>query len=590
MSDQHAQPAGRAPAASFDTIAMEVFSNRLLSITEDMAINMMRSSFSPQIKERRDFSVGLFDARGRLIAQGTHIPLHLGSLFGSVEALLARYRIEDMVDGDAFICNDPYLAGGTHLPDISIVTPVFVDGRPFMFTANIGHHSDVGGTVPGSTSANSKSIFEEGLRIPVIRVARGGEVDRDLLNLIAANSRLSEERLLDLGVQIATNLRGATAVRELVGRMGVPAVEQSIEAVLGYTRERMRQRVLAMPNGRYSFTTYLDDDGLGGDPVPICATVEIDDDRLSVDMAGTGAQARGGLNVPANALNATIYYCLKALLDPDLMANSGLMQAVTITAPPGSIVNPDATAACGARSITCQKVAGAIFGALRPALPEMRVVASGNDVLAAISFSGNRGGQIYVWGETLGGGSGARFDDDGMDGVHVHVTNTLNMPTEALEHEFPLRVDEYGYVIDSGGPGRQRGGMGIVRQVRALYDGTVVSVRSDSHKLGAAGVHGGGEGGRGRLTRNFGEAAAETLNSKVAALVLRAGDTIRIETPGGGGYGTPDERPLEALAADLRDGILSQALAEQQYGQARVSAALATGAREASVGGAQGGA
>ncbi|ACD20838.1 hydantoinase B/oxoprolinase family protein [Paraburkholderia phytofirmans] len=559
----------------FDSIAMEVFSNRLLTITEDMAINMMRSSFSSQIKERRDFSVGLFDALGRLIAQGTHIPLHLGSLVGSVEAVLARYSLDEMKEGDAFICNDPYLAGGTHLPDISIVTPIFENGRPFMFAANIGHHQDIGGPTPGSTSANAKSLFEEGLRIPVIRIARGGAIDEDLLSLIAANSRLPEERTLDLKVQIATNLRGGAAVHSLVQRMGTDAVQQSIDAVLAYTKDRLRQRVLAMPDGEYSFTTYLDDDGFGGEPLPIKATVTIDGEKISIDMTGTCAQARGGLNVPRNALNATVYYCVKALIDPELMANSGLMDGVTVSAPPGTIVSPNFPAAVSARSITCQKIAGAIFGAMRPALPAERVIASGNDILPSLSFSGtSSNGSAYVFGETLGGGSGARSDFDGMDGVHVHITNTLNMPTEALEHEFPLVVEGYGYVEDSAGSGKCRGGMGIVRQVRALKENTVVSVRSDSHKIGAAGVNGGGEGGKGRVTRNFGTDRAETLASKVAGIVLKAGETIRIETPGGGGYGHPEERPIEALAADLRDGILSREFAEQQYGAERVTEAI----------------
>jgi len=575
MSQDHTARPAPAHAEKFDSIAMEVFSNRLLTITEDMAINMMRSSFSSQIKERRDFSVGLFDAQGRLIAQGTHIPLHLGSLLGSVQAVLKRYSLDVMVEGDAFICNDPYLAGGTHLPDISIVTPIFEDGRPFMFAANIGHHEDIGGPIPGSTSANAKSIFEEGLRLPVIRIARAGEVDEDLLSVIAANSRLPEERTLDLKVQVATNIRGGAAVHELVRRMGKEGVQQSIDAVLAYTKDRLRKRILSMPDGEYSFTTYLDDDGFGGDMIPITAIVIIDGDKLSVDMTGTGREARGGLNVAENALNATVYYCVKALLDPDLMANSGLIEGVTIKAPRGTIVNPVFPAAVSARSITCQKVARAIFGAMRPALPDDRAMASSNDILPSIAFSGHSAnGRMYVWGETIGGGVGARHDHDGMDAVHVHVTNTLNMPTEALEHEFPLFVDAYGFAEDSGGPGKQRGGLGIVRQVRALYDDTEVSFRSDGHKRGAEGVSGGGEGGKGRITKNFGTDKAEALESKIHGIKLKAGESIRIETPGGGGFGNAEERSIESLALDLRDGILSSATAEEQYGPQRLAEAL----------------
>jgi N-methylhydantoinase B len=565
-----------APLGRFDAIAMEVFSNRMLSITESMAIHMMRSSFSTQIKERRDFSVGIFDARGRLLAQGTHIPLHLGSLLGAMEALLARYQLEELVEGDAFICNDPYLAGGTHLPDISVITPVFLDGAIIAFAANIGHHSDVGGSVPGSISAKSRSVFEEGLRIPIMRIARAGVVDQDLLHLIASNSRLSEERALDLKVQIAVNQRGGNETRALFLRMGLDQARSAIEDVLSYTAERLRRRVAALPAGRHTFSTWLDDDG-SGKAVPIVATVILDGESLHIDLEGTGPQAAGAFNVCPSALKATVYYCVKALIDPGLMANSGMFEAVAISAPPGSIANPNFPAACGARSITCQKIARAIFGAFREVLPPERIIASSNDILPSISFSGAHPetGRFYVCGEALGGGSGARLDSDGMDAIHVHVTNSLNLPAEAMENEFPLLCEEYGLVVDSGGAGRQRGGLGIARQVRALNDGTIFSARSDGHVRGAEGVDGGLSGGRARLVRNAGRAEEEALPSNVAYIVLAAGESARIETPGGAGFGMPGERDPADLARDLRDGIVTRATAERDYGAEMVRAALA---------------
>lgn len=568
-----------APAAirQFDAIAMEVFSNRLLSITESMAIHMMRSSFSTQIKERRDFSVGIFDARGRLLAQGTHIPLHLGSLLGAMEAVLERYRLDDMVEGDAFICNDPYLAGGTHLPDISIVSPVFSGGRIIAFAANIGHHSDVGGSVPGSISAKSRTIFEEGLRIPIMRVARAGIVDEDLLNLIASNSRLAEERGLDLKVQIAVNIRGGNETRALFLRMGLDRAEEAIDAVLTYTAKRLRRKLASLPAGSHSFSTWLDDDGMGGAPVPIVATVKLGGNTLHVDLTGTGLQAQGAFNVCPSALKATVYYCVKALLDPDLMANSGMFEPVTITAPEGSIANPRFPGASGARSITCQKIARAIFGAFREVLPREQLIASSNDILPSTSFSGTNPetGRFYVCGEALGGGSGARYDSDGMDAIHVHVTNSLNLPAEAMENEFPLICEEYGLVVDSGGAGRQRGGLGIARQVRATQDGTIFSARSDSHIHAAEGIGGGLDGGVGSLTRNPGRENAQALPSKVAHIILMAGESVRIETPGGAGFDPPEERQLEHIAADLRDGVVTRAAAERDYGVDRVRAALA---------------
>jgi N-methylhydantoinase B len=561
-----------------DPIAMEVFTNRLLSITEDMNNTLVRSSFSTNIKERRDCSVALFDGGGRLIAQGTQIPLHLGSLSGGVRAVMAAYPVEKMRDGDAFICNDPYLANGTHLPDITIVTPVFYEGRIEFFTANIGHHADVGGSVPGSIAGGSRSIFEEGIRIPVVRIVRAGELDEAVLNLIACNTRDPEERSLDLKVQIATNERGAAAARELARQMGIAAVRQSVEDVIGYTRRRMKNRIAELKAGEYTFTNYLDDDGMGGDPVPITVTVRVAGDTLDVDFEGSGPQARGAMNIPVNALQASVYYSVKALLDPELPPNEGLFDAVKIHAPEGTIVNPRPPAPVGARSITCQKVAGAIFGAFRGVLPPEKAMGSGNDVVPAIVYSGalTRRQGHYVYLETLGGGSGARADMDGMDAVHVHMTNTSNLPAEALENEYPLLVDEYALVEDSGGAGRQRGGLGIARQIRAVVPGTIFSVRSDSHTVGVpSGVFDGKDGRRARLVRNPGRPDQEELFSKVARIEMKVGDAMRIETPGAGGYGPPAERSIEALASDLKSGKVSRAAAERDYGKEKVAAALA---------------
>jgi len=565
----------------FDPVAMEVFSNRLMSITEDMNNTLVRSSFSTNIKERRDCSVALFDRGGRLVAQGTQIPLHLGSLDGGMAALLQRVPLATIREGDVFICNDPYLANGTHLPDITIITPVFWESEIEFFAANIGHHADVGGAVPGSIAGGSRSIFEEGIRLPVTRICKAGQLDAELLELIAVNTRDPEERKLDLQVQIATNECGVEEARQLIRQMGIEAVRMAIEDVIAYTRRRMCNRIASLNSGEYVFTEHLDDDGMGGDPVPITARVTVRDGELDIDFEGSGQQARGAMNVPLNALQACVYYSIKALLDPELLPNAGLFEAVRIHAPLGSIVNPRPPAAVGARSITCQKVCGAIFGAFRELLPPERVMASGNDVVPAIVFSGERTRRTgyYVYLETLGGGSGARCDADGMDAVHVHMTNTSNLPVEALENEYPLRVDEYALVEDSGGAGRHRGGMGIARQISALVPQTIFSVRSDSHTVGVAtGVFGGKNGRRARLIQNHGRPEAKSLYSKVARVEMVPGDSMRIETPGGAGYGKPEERALAEIAKDLRDGRISHAEAEADYGVARVRQALLTSA------------
>jgi N-methylhydantoinase B len=544
------------PRPLADPILMEVFSNRLLSITEEMGSNLIRASFSTNIKERRDCSVGLFDAAGRLIAQAAHIPLHLGSLLGAVEAVRHDFPLAEMRDGDAYLCNDPYLAAGTHMPDISVVTPVFVAGEVRFFTANIGHHADVGGRVPGSIAADALSVFEEGIRIPATRIRHGGELDRGLLRLIAENTREPEERTLDLQAQIAANDLGVRRMLELVAQVGIEAISTAIDDILAYTAQRLRNRIAQLKPGAYGFTTYLDDDGGGNEKAPITVTVRVEGSRLDFDFAGSAAQSKGALNVPESGLKATVFYAVKALLDPALLPNSGLFEAVRISAPEGSIVNPRFPAAVGARSITCQKIAGAIFGAFRGLLPPDEVMASSNDVLPAIVFSGRhrRSGRTYVYLETLGGGAGARLGRDGMDGIQVHVTNTSNLPVEALENEYPLLVEEYGLVANSGGAGRSRGGLGIARQIRALEDGTVFGCRSDSHLTRAEGVFGGEPGKPGRLVHNPGRPDARELPSKVSRLVLRAGESMRIETPGGGGAGPPAERSPERLAEDLKGG------------------------------------
>ncbi len=564
------------PQSLADPVAMAVFSNRLLSITEDMGNTLIRSSFSTNIKERKDCSVALFDARGRLAAQAAHVPLHLGSLLGSVNAVLDACPLYDMRDGDAFICNDPYAAGGTHMPDISIVTPVFWEGAVRFLAANIGHHADVGGSVPGSIAGASRTIYEEGLRIPAVRIMRAGVLDEDILELITLNSRQPEERRLDLKVQIATNIRGGELTRSLIGEIGLKRMLAALDDMLAYTGRRLANRIRALADGSYSFDSYLDDDGLGGDPVLLRATCRIDGDRLAVDFSGTAGQARGAMNVARSALEATVYYTVKTLLDPDLMPNSGMFEGIAISAPEGTIANPKFPAAVGARSITCNKIARALFGALAQALEREKTMAAGHDSVPAMVFSGPRptGDGDFVYLETIGGGAGATALADGMDAIQVHMTNTSNLPIEALEHEYALRVLDYALVPDSGGAGRHRGGLGIAREIAATTDGVAFSIRSDGHAFGAPGVFDGQSGRKARLVHKLKDGHEREHAGKVSRIELKSGESIRLETAGGGGLGAPLERSSERLAQDIRDGKVSRARAEQDYGQAAVAAAL----------------
>lgn len=559
-----------------DPIAMEVFTNRLLAIADEIGSSMIRASFSSNIKERKDCSVALFSAEGRLVAQASHIPLHLGSLMGSVRAVLARYPLERMVDGDAFICSDPYLAGGTHTPDISVVTPVFIEGRPSYFTANIGHHSDVGGTVPGSIHGGARSIFEEGLRLPVMKLVRAGELDEDLLSMISLNSRSPEERWLDIKVQAAANERGSRLMKDLVVALGKDQVAQAIEDLFAYTAARLRNRISEMADGTATFRSMIEGDGVDDTAVPIQANVTVSGDRIRIDFEGTGPQAKGGLNVVESALNASVYYVVKTLLDPYLLPNSGMFEGIEISAPTGSLLNPEAPAAVGARSITCNKVVRALIGAFAQLLPPEKAQAAGQDIVPVMVFAGQRRGRPggYVYLESIGGGAGARHEGDGMDGIHVHVTNSSNLPIEPLEVEYDLLVDEYALVDGSAGAGKHRGGMGIARQISAPNGGVIFTSRSDGHRAGAPGVAGGLPGRKARLVLDAGTPVEQELSPMIASLTLGVGQSVRLETPGGGGYGAPSSRSAEALARDIRDGRLTRTEAEAAYGAEMVASAL----------------
>ncbi|MBC9904895.1 hydantoinase B/oxoprolinase family protein [Achromobacter xylosoxidans] len=561
---------------TFDPIEMEVFSNRLLSITEEMGNTLIRSSFSTNIKERKDCSVALFDAAGRLVAQAAHVPVHLGSLSGGIDAVLRRYGAAGVRPGDAFLCNDAYLAGGTHAPDITVITPIFHEGVLRFFAANIGHHTDVGGAVPGSTSHHLKTVWEEGIRLPAMRIVREGELDMDLLEMIAHNTREPDNRMHDIRAQIATNDKGARLMLELVQQSGLEILLSAIDSIMLYTERRLRNRIAQLPAGTYTFTERMDDDGMGGDPVTIQANVEARDGQLHVDFTGTSKQARGAFNLPASALNASVYFAVKAMLDPELMPNNGLFQPITITAPEGTITNPRFPAAVGARVTTAQRVAGTVIGALGQLLPPDRAMASCNDVMPSMLFSVpmQDGKGTFVYLETLGGGAGGRAQGDGMDGIQVHVTNTSNLPAEALEIEYPLLVEEYALVNDSGGAGRHRGGMGIARQIRSLHDQLVCTIRCDAALFGAAGLNGGLTGGTSRVIQNPGRADEQRLPNKIAGHGLASGQSVRLETPGGGGYGAPADRSAAAIRNDVLGGKVSRTAAERDYGAERVALAL----------------
>jgi N-methylhydantoinase B len=536
-----------------DRIALEVIGSALLSIAEEMGQALIRSSYSSNIKERQDCSTAIFNAGGEVVAQAEHIPMHLGSLIMIVQEILRRYPAATLRDGDAFIGNDPYTGGSTHLPDITLASPVFFAGTLVGFVANIAHHADGSGGV-------TRTIYDEGLRIPPIRIAEGGALREDLMELLLLNFRLPRERRGDFRAQFAANRIGAERLGELLARHGRATCEAAMDELLAYGERKIRAALRRIPSGVYAFEDWMDDDGAGGPPVPLRVTIAVDGDRIALDWAGTGAQVPGDINVVYLALVATVYYALKALLDPSIPANGGFYRAIRVDAPEGSIVNARPPAPVAWRTQTCQRIADVVFGALAPALPE-RVTGATNGANSAWVWSGTdpRTGHYYVYLETLAGGSGARATKDGLDAVQVHITNTSNLPVECLELEYPLFVEEYALVPDSGGSGRHRGGLGLCRTIRVRGAETTFLGTLDRARFAPWGLFGGREGGRASLTLNQGTPAERALPPKIAGQRLVEGDAVTIVTPGAGGYGPPAERDATLLARDLAEGKISGA-------------------------------
>lgn len=551
-----------------DPITVEVLGNALLSIAEEMNVTLVRTAYSTNIKERKDNSTAIFNAKGETIAQAAAIPVHLGSMLGICEEVLKKYSMDDIHPGDMFIANDPYNGGGTHLPDITIAQPVFVDGKLVAFVANIAHHSDVGGRVAGSSSGDCTSIFQEGIRIPPIKLVNRGEVNKEILDMILLNCRTPRERRGDLWAQIASNKIGEKRVLEVISKYGLETYQEGMEEMLAYSERKIRHGISQIPDGVYEFTDYLDDDGieLWKESLPIKVKVIVEGDSIHLDFTGSCPQVKGGINVVKTALQATVYYALKAIIDPEIPSNAGYYRAIGVSAPEGTIVNAIPPAAVGGRTDTCQRIVDVIFGALAQAVPN-QVVAGCNSAVTTVLFSGfdPKKGSFFVYPESLGGGLGARPVKDGMDGVHVHVTNSSNLPIECLEMEYPLMMERCELVKDSGGSGTYRGGLGVQRNYKILEPMEFAS-HADRQKIPPWGLFGGKDGKGGRFIINPGTDQENILKSgKVSEVPLQPGDILSAQTPGSGGYGCPLERDPQAILEDVLEDKVSIKTAEEDY-------------------------
>ena len=452
---------------SIDPITLEIVFNALRSVTDETYVALMKSAYSTNIKERHDHSTAIMDPGGRLVAQSAgSLPIHIASMSGLMSALFEKFD-GNIHEGDIFVSNDPHEAGGTHLPDINLAMPVFVNGEIHSFVCNIAHHADVGGMAPGSMAGGMSEIYQEGLRIPVIRLFRRGELVTDILDLLLLNVRVPLERRGDYFAQISACRLGERRLQEVILKHGKVALTAAYSDIISRTQRRMADGVESIRDGTYTFGDVMDGDGLGTFDVAIVVAIHVNGREITFDFSGTADQVKGNINVTLNATQAAVCYSLKALLDPEIPNNQGVLDAVQIVAPAGTLVNAVFPAPVAARANTCQRIIDVVFGALAEAFPE-RVVAAANGANTTAVFSGidPRSGASYLYLETLGGGMGGRPMKDGKDGVQVHITNTSNLPIEAIEMEYPLLVEEYSLVTDSAGAGRFRGGMGLRRVVR----------------------------------------------------------------------------------------------------------------------------
>jgi N-methylhydantoinase B len=524
-----------------DPVELSIFQCAVHSVAEEMGAALRRTALSPNIKERRDYSCAVFDGRGRVIAMGDHMPVHLGSMPMSVQAAIAAL---DLAPGDMAILNDPY-AGGTHLPDITLVLPVFAESgaRPAFYVANRAHHADVGGKFAGSMGP-ATTIFEEGIRIAPVRLVRGGTVDREVLNLILNNVRTPQEREGDLAAQMGACRVGEQRMLQLAAKHGMEKLNAWIEELLDYSEGLVRAELRATPAGEFVAEDWLDGDGVTDEPIRIAVKLRIDPEAgaMDVNFEGSSPQVAGSVNAVLAITTSACFYFLRCLLADDAPATEGILRPLTLHAPEGSIVNARPPAAVAGGNVeTSQRIVDALMRALAVAVPG-RVPAASAGTMSNVTIGGidcrknDRGnGEPFAYYETAAGGMGARPGLDGISGVHTHMTNSLNTPVEVLEYAYPLRVKRYGYRDGSGGEGRFRGGDGLVREIELLGDAEV-TLLAERRRFRPYGLEGGGEGAAGRAFLRKADGEEIELPGKCSRKCA-AGDLLRIETPGGGGWG-----------------------------------------------------
>lgn len=514
-------------------INMEIFNNLFSSICEEMGVVLCKSSFSTNIKERKDFSCALFDGSGEMIAQAEHLPVHLASMPLSVKEAIKAVKFDE---GDTVILNDPF-RGGTHLPDITVVTPIFYKNRkaPVFFAANRAHHSDVGGMVPGSMG-NATEIYQEGLRIPPVKIIQRNKMNDDLMSILTSNVRTPEERKWDLIAQLSANEIGKRRLCELCGKYGWKEVFRYSIGLQDYSHRVMKDVIKKIPDGDYAFHDFLDNDGITNKPIKIQVTINIKGSKACVDFSGSSGQVEGCINAVYAVTASAVFYVFRCLVDYGIPSNSGCMKPVSIIAPPNSIVNAVLPSAVSGGNVeTSQRTVDVILGALSKAIPD-KIPAASCGSMNNISIGGydKLRKQNFTYYETIAGGMGARPNIDGISAVHTHLTNTMNTPVEAIEHNYPFRIKRYQIRPHSGGTGKRKGGNGIIRDFEMLQDATV-TILTDRRRFVPYGLKGGKNGKAGKNIL-ISRGKKQILPSKTIIKAIK-GDIISINTPGGGGHG-----------------------------------------------------
>lgn len=548
-----------------DPITMQVIRYALEQIADEMGYTMVRTSRSTIIKEIMDITCAVSDEKGKTLAQAHHAPMLLTGFEITMARLIQEFPEDQLQDGDVIIANDPY-QGGQHIMDLQTFAPVRFDGRVVGFVGSIAHHSDMGGAAAGGVAGGLTEIFMEGLRLPMVKLYKEGEPDKEIFSIIANNIRVPDKTIGDIKAQAASNFVGVRRMKEIFAKYGVETVRECSRMLQEYSESRIRDGLKKIPDGTYTGVDYVDDDGVSETPIKIQVNIHKKGDSAVIDFQGTDKQVRGNTNCPIATTHAAVYYALICVIDPHVPPNSGCYRPFTIEVEEGLVVNPRMPGAVAARTNTSQKICEAMIKALSQALPD-KVTAGSHGQITTCGFSGinPKTGKRFVYIDIQGGGAGARAMKDGRDGQDSHLARFMNTPIEAAELEYPIRIERYEFIPDSGGAGKYRGALSPRRDIRMLVDDVTFSRYADRQKFPPWGLFGGKDGLPGKLILNP-DTPEETQIPSKGVMKLKKGDVISLRCPGAGGYGDPKERDREALKADLRDGKVTKQSAMRDYG------------------------